>query len=148
MGKQVFTSLLKDLWGHSLEKVKGEVGAEEGAEKIMKSFDNPTSPIMRRQLRLREINKLVADPTPGGRSRRNEPTFDPEPELSQEWKLKDPKTLRKRALADWLLFLRNKALSGFPLTSSPELGLLENHHLLGPCCVPGTGQGFDVLDLI
>lgn len=104
------TSLLKDLWGHSLEKVKGEVGAEEGAEEIMKSFDNPTSPIMRRQLRLREINRLVADPI-RGRSRRNEPTFDPERELSQEWKLKDPKTLRKRALADWLLSLRNKALS-------------------------------------
>lgn len=90
MGKQVLTSLLKDLCGHRLEKVKGEVGAEEEAEEIMKSFDNPVSPILRRQLRLREINKLVAHPIPG-RSRRNEPTFEPEPELSQDWKLKDTK---------------------------------------------------------
>lgn len=82
--------MLKDLCGHRLEKVKGEVGAEEEAEEIMKSFDNPVSPILRRQLRLREINKLVAHPIPG-RSRRNEPTFEPEPELSQDWKLKDTK---------------------------------------------------------
>lgn len=104
------TSLFKGLMWPSLEKVKGDVEDEEGAEEIMKSCDNLISPIMRRQLRLREINKLVADPI-RGRSRRNEPTFDPEPELSQEWKLEDPKTLRKRALADWLLSLRNTALS-------------------------------------
>lgn len=121
-------------------------GAKEGAEESIKPFDNPVSPIMKKQLRLREMKELVADPIPG----RGRMGMNLHLTLSLSClRTASSKTKRHWELGAWLLSLRNKVfLFHLPLTSSPELRSLENHRLLGPRCVPGTGRGFDVLDLI